>query len=217
MKKELLKEIKGINFELVTSLYDSTKKEKKNTKDEITPIDYLDKFKLGDKYKYYENIGKKAIKEGELAVVTMAGGQGTRLGHNGPKGTFKLDVYGKGKYLFEILVDNLKEANQKYGITINWYIMTSKENNSATVEFLEKNNYFGYDKKYVTIFTQSELPLIDEQGKLLIGKDLKIKEDENSGVRWVNIEDVEKVVTEKWVAENVYRKLNEKLKNIKEA
>lgn len=68
----------------------------------------------------------------------MAGGQGTRLGHNGPKGTFKLDVYGKGKYLFEILVDNLKEANQKYGITINWYIMTSKENNSATVEFLEK-------------------------------------------------------------------------------
>lgn len=68
----------------------------------------------------------------------MAGGQGTRLGHNGPKGTFKLDVYGKGKYLFEILVDNLKEANQKYGITINWYIMTSKENNSATIEFLEK-------------------------------------------------------------------------------
>lgn len=48
-------------------------------------------------------------------------------------------------------------------------------------------------------------------------EDLKIKEDENSGVRWVNIEDVEKVVTEKWVAENVYRKLNEKLKNIKEA
>ena len=95
----------------------------------------------------------------------MAGGQGTRLGHNGPKGTFKLDVYGKGKYLFEILIDNLKEANQKYGITINWYIMTSKENNSATIEFLEKNNYFGYDKNFVKIFTQSEMPLIDTEGK----------------------------------------------------
>ena len=59
------------------------------------------------------------------------------------------------------------------------------------------------------IFCMSEADLYD--------KDLKIKEDENSGVRWVNIEDVEKVVTEKWVAENVYRKLNEKLKNIKEA
>jgi len=61
--------------------------------------------------------------------------------------------------------------------------MTSKENHDETVDFLEKNNYFGYDKKYVTIFTQSELPLIDEQGKLLIGKDLKIKEasDGNGG------------------------------------
>ena len=113
----------------------------------------------------------------------MAGGQGTRLGHNGPKGTFKLDVYGKGKYLFEILVDNLKEANQKYGIIINWYIMTSKENNSATVEFLEKNNYFGYDKNFVKIFTQSELPLINTEGKLLMGKDYKIREasDGNGG------------------------------------
>ena len=60
-------------------------------------------------------------------------------------------------------VDNLKEANQKYGITINWYIMTSKENNSATIEFLEKNNYFGYDKNFVKIFTQSEMPLIDTE------------------------------------------------------
>ena len=48
-------------------------------------------------------LGEQTIKSGEYAVVTMAGGQGTRLGHNGPKGTFKLDVYGKGKYLFEIL------------------------------------------------------------------------------------------------------------------
>lgn len=78
-KKELLKQITEIDFELVNSLYESTKKEEKNNKDVITPIDYLDKFKLGDKFKYYEEIGKKAIKEGKLAAVTMAGGQGTRL------------------------------------------------------------------------------------------------------------------------------------------
>ena len=114
----------------------------------------------------------------------MAGGQGTRLGHNGPKGTFKLDVYGKGKYLFEILAENLKEANKRYNVVIPWYIMTSKENNNETVEFLEKNNYFGYDKETVIIFEQGELPLIDLEGKLLIGKDGKIKEasDGNGGV-----------------------------------
>ena len=113
----------------------------------------------------------------------MAGGQGTRLGHNGPKGTFKLDVYGKGKYLFEILTENLKEANKKYGTTIPWYIMTSKQNNEDTYNFLEKNNYFGYPKEYVTLFTQGELPLLDKEGKLLIGKDMKIREasDGNGG------------------------------------
>ncbi len=104
-------------------------------------------------------------------------------GHNGPKGTFKLDVYGKGKYLFEILAENLKEANKKYNTTIPWYIMTSKENNQQTIEFLEKHNFFGYDKNKITIFTQSELPLIDEEGKLLISTEHKIKEasDGNGG------------------------------------
>ena len=174
-KKELLKEIKGINFELVTSLYDSTKKEKKNTKDEITPIDYLDKFKLGDKYKYYENIGKKAIKEGELAVVTMAGGQGTRLGHNGPKGTYDIGL-DSHKSLFELLSDGIKEEAKKYGVTIPWFIMTSRENNKATIEFFEKHKYFGYQKdKNIFFFIQGELPMMDTEGKILIGEDGLIK------------------------------------------
>ena len=105
------------------------------------------------------------------------------FGHNGPKGTFRLDVYGKGKYLFEILAENLKEANKKYEVIIPWYIMTSKENNEETLSFLEKNNYFGYDKKSVIIFTQSELPLVDTEGKLLMNKEKKIKEasDGNGG------------------------------------
>ena len=84
-KKKLLEQISDIDFELAKSLYENTKKEIKGGKDEITPIDYLDKFKLGDKFKYYEEIGKKAIKNGELAAVTMAGGQGTRLRTLWPK------------------------------------------------------------------------------------------------------------------------------------
>ena len=66
---------------------------------------------------------------------------------------------------------------------IPWYIMTSKENHEQTVIFLEKNNYFGYDKKSVILFTQSELPLINTEGKLLISKEKKIKEasDGNGG------------------------------------
>ena len=183
-KEELIEQIKKIDFDQIMELYENTKKEIEIKESKIEAIPYLDKAKLTKEQKEgFDELGSQVVRNGEYAVVTMAGGQGTRLGHNGPKGTFKLDVYGKGKYLFEILIDNLKEANQKYETTIPWYIMTSKENNKATVEFLEKNNYFGYDKNYVTIFEQNELPLVDTEGKLLINKELKIKEasDGNGG------------------------------------
>ena len=181
---ELAKQVLSIDFHKISELYDNTKKEIEIKEKTITPIKYLDKAKLSfeDKQKF-DALGEQTIKKGEYAVVTMAGGQGTRLGHPGPKGTFKLDVYGKGKYLFEILAENLKEANKKYNCIIPWYIMTSRENNQMTQEFLEKNNYFGYDKSNVTLFMQGELPLVDTEGKLLISKDMKIKEasDGNGG------------------------------------
>ena len=183
-KEELIKQIQTIDFHQIMELYNNTQKEVEFKESKIEPLKYLDKEKLTlEQKEEFDSIGEDIVKQGKYAVVTMAGGQGTRLGHPGPKGTFKLDVYGKGKYLFEILIENLKEANTKYNTTIPWYIMTSKENNEETVKFLEKNNYFGYDKKYVTIFTQSELPLVDTEGKLLIGKNLKIKEasDGNGG------------------------------------
>ena len=181
---ELIKQINSIDFHQIMELYHNTKKAIEFKESKIEPLKYLDKAKLTvEQRNKFDELGENAVRSGKYAVVTMAGGQGTRLGHPGPKGTFKLDVYGKGKYLFEILTENLKEANQKYGVTIPWYIMTSKENNQQTIDFLEKNNYFGYDKNYVTIFTQSELPLVNEEGKLLIGKDFKIREasDENGG------------------------------------
>ena len=183
-KKDLIEQIKQIDFHQLKELYDNTKKEIVIKENKIEPLPYMDKNKLSKIQKEeFENLGEQILKNGQYAVVTMAGGQGTRLGHIGPKGTFKLDVYGKGKYLFEILVENLKEANQKYGKIIPWYIMTSKENNKETIDFMEKHNYFGYDKNSVKFFAQSELPLLDLEGKLLIGKDMKIREasDGNGG------------------------------------
>ena len=183
-KEELIKQIKSINFEQIMELYNNTKKENEFKEVKIEPLNYIDKAKLTEEQKNkFEQLGEETVKVGQYAVVTMAGGQGTRLGHKGPKGTFKLDVGEKGKYLFEILVENLNEANKKYGVTIPWYIMTSIENNEETERFLKQNNYFGYDKNAITIFMQGQLPLISEEGKLLIGKDHKIKEasDGNGG------------------------------------
>ena len=183
-KQALVEQISKIDFHQLKELYDNTKKEIEIKENKIEPLPYLDKKKLSEEQKEeFQRLGEAVLEQGKYAVVTMAGGQGTRLGHSGPKGTFKLDVYGKGKYLFEILAENLKEANQKYGKVIPWYIMTSKENNDETIEFMEKHNYFGYDKDSVRFFAQSELPLVDVNGKLLVGKDMKIKEasDGNGG------------------------------------
>ena len=183
-KQVLVEQISKIDFHQLKELYDNTKKEIEIKENKIEPLPYLDKKKISEEQKEeFQRLGEAVLEKGEYAVVTMAGGQGTRLGHSGPKGTFKLDVYGKGKYLFEILAENLKEANQKYGKIIPWYIMTSKENNDETIEFMEKHNYFGYDKNSVRFFAQSELPLVDVNGKLLVGKDMKIKEasDGNGG------------------------------------
>ena len=175
-QKRLLEQLSNIDYELINGLYNGTKKEIKNEKDTIEPIEYLDKFKLNEKYKIYEGIGKTAIKEGKLAVVTMAGGQGTRLGHNGPKGTFDIGL-DSHKSLFELLSDSLKTQGKKYDVTIPWFIMTSEENNDQTIEFFAKHRFFGYEKdKNIFFFKQGELPMVDTEGKILIGENGLIKE-----------------------------------------
>ena len=175
-KERLLDQILTIDFNQIADLYEQTKKQVSFANDKIEPIDYVDKSALSeDELKKYNNLGDNAIKQGKYAVVTMAGGQGTRLGHNGPKGTFMLGLE-NDKSIFEILIDTLKENNEKYGVTIPWYIMTSRENNDQTENFFKENNYFGYDSKAITFFKQGELPMCSEEGKLLIDENGLIKE-----------------------------------------
>ena len=181
-QNELLRQIDEIDFDLVNSIYSRTRDIAKQEDAKIEPIDFIDKYKLKDRYKYYEDIGKKAIKEGKLACVTMAGGQGTRLGHSGPKGTFDIGLESH-KSLFELLCDYLKEESNKYDVQIPWFIMTSKQNNQDTIDFFKKNKYFGYEKN-VYFFIQGELPMVDTEGKILIDEDGLIKEaaDGHGGV-----------------------------------
>ena len=175
-QKELLEQIENTDFELINSLYNRTKKQADVQETNITPIEYLDKDKLNGYYRSFQETGEKAIRSGKLAAVTMAGGQGTRLGHIGPKGTFDIGL-DSHKSLFELLSDSLKEQGKKYGVVIPWFIMTSKENNDATIKFFAKNRFFGYEKnKNIFFFEQGELPMVDTEGKILIGEDGLIKE-----------------------------------------
>ena len=175
-KAKLLDQILTIDFAQVRNLYEQTQKEVDFSNDTIEPINYIDKSKLTkEEIEKYNQTGEEIIRKGKYAVITMAGGQGTRLGHNGPKGTFDIGL-DSHKSIFEILLDTLKYASEKYGSTIQWYIMTSRENNDQTENFFKENNYFGYDKNAITFFKQGELPMCDEQGKIIIGEDGLIKE-----------------------------------------
>lgn len=176
-KTELIKQINSINFEQIMELYNKIKEPKVIDINKIEHINYVDKSKLSNEdLEEYNKTGEKIIRNGQYAVVTMAGGQGTRLGHIGPKGTFKISINGEEKYLFQIIVESLQIANNRYDVIIPWYIMTSSENKEQTVKFLEENNYFGYPKEKVKFFVQGNLPLIDTNGELIIDKNCLIKE-----------------------------------------
>lgn len=176
-KEKIIKQILNLDFTQLNKLYEETKSSAEIINKKIENIKYVDEYKLSDEAKEkYTSIGEKVIKNNQYAVVTMAGGQGTRLEHNGPKGTFKVDVNPEPKYLFQILAENLQRANKKYNVILPWYIMTSTENNEETVNFFEKHEYFGYPKENVMFFTQGNLPILLENGDLIVDKDYTIKE-----------------------------------------
>lgn len=125
--------------------------------------------------KEYISEGTEIMKRGEYAVVTMAGGQGTRLGHKGPKGTFYVNVP-EPVSLFEIQCNRIKRQAEACGRNIPWYIMTSEENDSETQKFFADNKFFGYPKEDIFFFKQYMLPMLDENGKLILETKSKIKE-----------------------------------------
>jgi len=184
-QQELASQILSMQWEELIALYESTLHKPEIESKYIEHITYTDKAKLGEQEKQaLDSVGTKTIKSGKYAVVTMAGGQGTRLGHKGPKGTFRVLVEPQPKYLFQILAENLQKECETYGLILPWYIMTSRENHEETVAFFEEHAYFGYPKADVQFFKQSEMPLIDTKGELLIDKNGLIKEasDGNGGI-----------------------------------
>lgn len=185
--EELADQILKIDFEQLQELYEQAinKTNVINNIEDIKPVKAINPEKIDSKViEEYIKIGEDVVKSGKFAIAIMAGGQGSRLGHQGPKGTFEMELNSKVKSLFEVVVDKLKEAQKRYNLFIKCYIMTSPENNEETVSFFEKKNYFGYPKQYIEFFKQGEIPLLNKQGKLMLGEDglIKLASDGNGGI-----------------------------------
>lgn len=165
-----------IDLDLAGRLYRIATEGVKSEEGDITPIPVTVAAELSPKIRQkYIDEGEKLIREGAFAAVTMAGGQGTRLGHDGPKGTYDLGV--EEHSLFEIQASRLLRRAKISGCDrqIPWYIMTSEENDAATRSFFVDNGYFGYDPANVRFFTQFMLPMIDFQGKIVRDRPDSIK------------------------------------------
>ncbi len=120
---------------------------------------------------YYEKArkeGERLLSEGKVAMLVVAGGQGTRLGFDGPKGTYPITPV-KHKTLFQYFAETIKRVSEKYGRALHWFIMTSELNDRRTREFFKENSYFGLGEKNITFFTQGTMPAISYEGKLLMG------------------------------------------------
>ena len=182
-KVSLLKQLDGVDFDLMENLY---KKASRATSAEVTPafreietLPYLDTTKMEDSEKVaLSRIGLEAIGKGELAVLTMAGGQGTRLGHNGPKGTYSIGLPGN-ESLFEIQCKGIAAVAGRAGYQPHWYIMTSTINHADTVAFFESKQYFNYPKERIHFFPQMMIPAVTEDGKLQLSSESELLRSPN--------------------------------------
>jgi len=113
------------------------------------------------------SLGEKALRAGKVGVCLVAGGQGSRLGFEGPKGCFPVTPV-KNKSLFQLHAEKIRATAQKYSTTFPWYIMTSRSNHQTTIDFFEKHDYWGLDKKDVFFFMQEMIPAVDFDGKFLL-------------------------------------------------
>ena len=131
------------------------------------PRDPADPYRPYDAAKY-RKAGEQLVRAGKVAAFCVAGGQGTRLGWDGPKGTFPATPI-TGKPLFQLFCEQIVASQRKYGSTIPFYVMTSPLNHEVTVAFFRTHCYFGLDERNVRFFAQGVMPSFDrETGRILL-------------------------------------------------
>ncbi len=118
-------------------------------------------------YRDAHSVGRKLLTEGKVAAFLVAGGQGTRLGYDGPKGEYPVTPIRK-KPLFRVFAEQLLARGQQFGRAIPWYIMTSDVNDAPTRAFFAHHNFFGLNSADVVFFQQGMMPAFSMDGELLL-------------------------------------------------
>jgi len=179
-KEILLCQIEETDFSVLEAA-----KALENEKDErsISPIRALQREEIESRKEEFEAAGLKAIRDGKLAAVLLAGGMGTRLGSDAPKGMYDIGLT-RPVYIFMRLIENLTEVTDKAGCHIHLFVMTSEKNHDATTAFLKEKDYFGYPSEYVHFFKQEMVPATDYDGKVYMEAKNRIATSPNGNGGW---------------------------------
>ena len=178
--EKLTKRLEEIDFSVLEHI---ERKETVNERGVFAPLDAVEVSEIEARGDEFKELGLKAIREGKVGAVLLAGGQGTRLGLDRPKGTLNIGV-AKELYLFEQLLRNLMDVTDEAGVYVPLYIMTSNINNADTTAFFEEHDYFGYPKDYVKFFVQEMVPACDYEGRIYMESQTEVAMSPNGNGGW---------------------------------
>ena len=178
--EKLTKRLEEIDFSVLEHI---ERKETVNERGVFAPLDAVEVSEIEARGAEFKELGLKAIREGKVGAVLLAGGQGTRLGLDRPKGTLNIGV-AKELYLFEQLLRNLMDVTDEAGVYVPLYIMTSNINNADTTAFFEEHDYFGYPKDYVKFFVQEMVPACDYEGRIYMESQTEVAMSANGNGGW---------------------------------
>lgn len=179
-KEDLLNQIDATDFSMV-EMCKGNKSE--INKGKITPLAAMQLKEIEENKENYYNKGITAIKEGKIGAVLLAGGMGTRLGSDNPKGMYNIGET-KDVYIFERLVKNLMDVVEISGGWIYLFIMTSDKNHQATTNFFKEKKYFGYNKDYIKFFKQEMAPATDYNGRIYMESKSHMSTSPNGNGGW---------------------------------
>lgn len=164
-REKLLTQIAGIDWSLLDMLKSHGGESAERGR--LEPLGALEVEEIERRRAEFEEIGIRALKGEKVGAVLLAGGQGTRLGLDKPKGMLNVGV-NRTLYLFERLIQNIMDVVNRTGAWIPLYVMTSVKNHDDTVGFFREHNYFGYHPDYIRFFVQEMVPSVDYDGKILL-------------------------------------------------
>lgn len=179
-QKILLQQIEQTDFDVLSLCQ---KKETLNPRGEIAPIGVMQLPEIAAKREEYTKIGLDAIRAGKVGAVLLAGGMGTRLGSDAPKGVYNIGLT-RDVFIFQRLIENLLDVVHQAGAWIPLYVMTSDKNHETTTAFFKEKKYFGYNADYVTFFMQDMAPACDYEGKVYMEAKNKISTSPNGNGGW---------------------------------